>query len=580
MDIIRFLTDLSKVDPLSLRLILVTGVALGLACSFFLFGSALSTRFLSVQRRKFHPGRKTRPPLSSDHYWSLGTFSVTLGLGMVSLQGLVPALISILGSNIFLLGGILLISRGLRTFSGRKTLGWAFLAYLSAYALATAYLTFLRPSVQGRIILFSLATCLVLVDATMTVFLTRGDRQRRASVLAGAIFSFLGLFFGIRAIASIFVSPGSLLSPSLLSTLTFVFFCLGVVTWTLSLILLRNERLLSEVLRAEGLYRGLFENAAVGLFQSSPEGNFIRINAAFARIFGYPSAQALLADRGSSTAWVYGDQEVRSSLLKLLKTQGSFEEAEVRTVSKDGSTIWVSVNASLVGLGGGEAVITGSMVDITDRRREGEALAQARDEKVLLLQELQHRVKNGMGVIASLVGLEAGRFADEAVKEALEGLESKVSALSSLYDLLQRSGDTSTIGLDVYLARLADNFASSHGLAERGIVLETRLEAVEVSLKRAESLGLVAVELLTDALKHAFPGGRKGSITLGLARQGEAALLTVEDNGVGLPVGFLPEKSAGLGMAIVATLADQLDGSFEASSREGGGTRFTLSFVP
>lgn len=580
MAIIRFLADLSKVDPLSLRIVLVTAVVLGLACSFFLFGSALSTRFLSVQRRKFHPGRKARPPLSSDHYWSLGTFSVTLGLGGVSLQGLAPALVSILGSNVFLLGGVLLVSRGLRIFSGRKTLGWAFLAYLSAFTLATAYLTFFRPSVQGRIILFSLATCLVLVDSTVTILLARRDLERRASIVGGSVFAFLALFFGIRTIASLFISPGSLLSPSLMSSLTFVFFCLGVVTWTLSLILLRNERLLSEVLRAEGLYRGLFENAAVGLFQSSPEGDFIRINAAFARIFGYTSVEALLADRGTSTAWVYGDQEIRARLLDLLRSQGNFEEAEIRTVSRDGSTLWVSVNASLVGLGGGEAVITGSMVDITARRREGEALAQARDEKILLLHELQHRVKNGMGVIASLVGLEAGRFTDEAVREALGGLESKVSALSSLYDLLQRSGDTATIGLDLYLASLVDNFVSSHGPAERGISLETRLEAVEVSFKRAESLGLVAVELLTDALKHAFPGDRKGSITLGLAREGDLAILTVEDNGVGLPGGFLPEKSAGLGMAIVATLAEQLDGRFEASSREGGGTRFTLSFVP
>ncbi len=580
MGIISYLSDLSRVDPLSLRLILVTGFVLGLVCSFFLFGSALSTSFLSVQRRKFHPGRKARLPLSSDHYWSFGTLVVTLGMGMVSLQGLAPELISILGANVFLLGGLLLISRGLRIFSGRKTLGWAFLAYLSSYSLAIACLTFLRPSVQGRILLFSLANCLVLVDITMTVFLARRDKERKASLVARAVFAFLALFFGARTIVTIFVSPGSLLSPGLMSTLTFVFFCVGVVAWTLSLILLRNEHLLSEVLRAEGLYRGLFENAAVGLFQSSPEGDFIRINAAFARIFGYPSAEALLADRGASTAWVYGDQEIRSRLLGLLQTQGSFEEAEVRTVAKDGATIWVSVNASLVGLGGGEAVITGSMVDITARRREGEALAQARDEKVLLLHELQHRVKNGMGVIASLVGLEAGRFSDEAVQEALGGLESKVSALSSLYDLLQRSGDTTSIGLDLYLARLADNFVSSHGPDERGIVLETRLEPVEVSLKRAESLGLAAVELLTDALKHAFPGGRKGVITLGLARQGAVALLTVEDNGIGLPGGFLPEKSAGLGMAIVATLAEQLEGRFEAAAREGGGTRFTLSFIP
>ena len=580
MGIISFLSDLSKVDPFSLRLILVTGFVLGLVCSFFLFGSALSTSFLSVQRRKFHPGRKARLPLSSDHYWSFGTLVVTLGMGMVSLQGLAPELISILGANVFLLGGLLLISRGLRIFSGRKTLGWAFLAYLSSYSLAIACLTFLRPSVQGRILLFSLANCLVLVDITMTVFLARRDKERKASLVARAVFAFLALFFGARTIVTIFVSPGSLLSPGLMSTLTFVFFCVGVVAWTLSLILLRNEHLLSEVLRAEGLYRGLFENAAVGLFQSSPEGDFIRINAAFARIFGYPSTEALLADRGASTAWVYGDQEIRSRLLGLLQTQGSFEEAEVRTVAKDGATIWVSVNASLVGLGGGEAVITGSMVDITARRREGEALAQARDEKVLLLHELQHRVKNGMGVIASLVGLEAGRFSDEAVQEALGGLESKVSALSSLYDLLQRSGDTTSIGLDLYLARLADNFVSSHGPDERGIVLETRLEPVEVSLKRAESLGLAAVELLTDALKHAFPGGRKGVIPLGLARQGAVALLTVEDNGIGLPGGFLPEKSAGLGMAIVATLAEQLEGRFEAAAREGGGTRFTLSFIP
>lgn len=285
-------------------------------------------------------------------------------------------------------------------------------------------------------------------------------------------------------------------------SLTFIVFCFGMVAWTLAPILLRNERLLSEVLRAEGLYRGLFENASVGIFQSTPAGDFTRINTAFSRIFGYPSPEALLAEGGRSTAWVYRNPEVRAGLFATLRDQGHFEEAEVETRSRDGSTTWVSVNANLVRMGAEEAVITGSMIDVTARHLEGEALVRARDEKALLLHELQHRVKNGMGVISSLVSLEAGRAKDASLGGVLLGLEAKVSAL---YSLLHRSGDAATIGLDEYLEDLVASFHSSHGHAERGI--------------------------------------------------------GVEDDGAGLPEGFSVAGSVGLGMAIVSTLAGPAGGA-------------------
>jgi two-component sensor histidine kinase len=213
---------------------------------------------------------------------------------------------------------------------------------------------------------------------------------------------------------------------------------------------------------------------------------------------------------------------------------------------------------------------------------EGKVLARTADlaaaaaEKETLHKELQHRVKNSLGIIASLVALEAGKSGAPEARETLSKLESRIAALASLYDVLFESGGAGRIGLADYLGRVVDSATESLGADARGIAVDRAIEGIPMDMKRAVSLGLIANELVTDSLKYAFPGGRPGRVSVRLARWGEGLLFEVSDDGAGFPPGFDLSRSEGFGLHLVALLARQLGGEFSAEGGAGGGVRFAL----
>jgi two-component sensor histidine kinase len=194
----------------------------------------------------------------------------------------------------------------------------------------------------------------------------------------------------------------------------------------------------------------------------------------------------------------------------------------------------------------------------------------------LLFKEFQHRVKNGLGIITSLVSLEAGRTDDEGLRRVLSKLESRVAALATLYDMLYETGGVMEVAADGYLGSLLENLGVSLGGDSRGIKVATRMESVPIDIKRAIPLALLANELVTNAFKYAFPGGRGGSIEVTLAAEGANLRFAVVDDGVGLGEGFDPESGSGLGMTLVLLLSRQLDGTLTWTSGPGAG--FTLVF--
>ena len=459
---------------------------------------------------------------------------------------------------------------GMRLFAGRRPL-WLLGAIGGfVYIGAIIAFTFFFPSTPARVTLFSVMVISICVDIVSDCLRSRREISGAMPYLVALVFSTLALFFFIRIVFTFLHPYTSVLAPNGINRLLFLIQDIAVVSWSLCFILLRNAQLFEAVASGEKLYRGIFENAGVGIFQSSEDGRLLRANAAFTYLFGYLTEEEYFGEKGSETAWLYSSPDERLKLLAELEREGSFAGREIQTVKRDGSTLWLSVNASLVRLGNGSKVITGTIVDISDRVAEGLELKRARDEKTILLSELKHRVKNGMSVIASLVNLESGRAAATETKETLSSLGDKVLALSALYDLLYRAPESRKIRLDSYLQSIIDALCSSYGTKERGIDFIAHLDEVEIDFKSAEALGLIAVELITDSLKHAFPKGRKGRIELSLGREGPGEIaLVVRDDGIGLPPGFSPAESSGFGMMIVRMLADQLQGRLETSNDKG-----------
>lgn len=208
------------------------------------------------------------------------------------------------------------------------------------------------------------------------------------------------------------------------------------------------------------------------------------------------------------------------------------------------------------------------------RKELDEALA----DRELVVKEMHHRTKNDLALVASLLNLEAAESPPELGKR-LELVSGRVHAIGLVHDMLHELGAVREVRLDDYLALLAEEFSTG----ERRRRLETRLEPLTLDSKRAVSVGLIVNELVTNALRHAFPDNREGRILIGLAtrpaegQEGLEALVRVEDDGIGLSAAGKQPGEGGLGSAIVAALAEELRGSLSTDS-SAGGTRIELAF--
>jgi two-component sensor histidine kinase len=221
--------------------------------------------------------------------------------------------------------------------------------------------------------------------------------------------------------------------------------------------------------------------------------------------------------------------------------------------------------------------VLSDITDISERRQAQEQMARALREKTVLLDEIHHRVKNNLQVIASLLNLQADRARDEAARRVLAESQSRVRAMALIHQLLYERKDYSVVDLGEYLTRLANLLVSTHRAQAERVKLEIDVEPVPVDLQQAVPCGLVVNELLTNCFKHAFPEGRSGTVGVTLKHgEGGVVRLAVSDDGVGLPGTAELGSSTSLGLQLVPLLAEQAGA--ELAVVRAPGTSFSLTF--
>ncbi|EHL97665.1 PAS domain S-box protein [Acetobacteraceae bacterium AT-5844] len=197
-------------------------------------------------------------------------------------------------------------------------------------------------------------------------------------------------------------------------------------------------------------------------------------------------------------------------------------------------------------------------------------------EKDTLLRELQHRVKNNLQMITALIRLESRNASSSTDVERWERLEGRVQSLSLLYQALSEEGCSEEVDLGVYLSQIASAVMAAH--APEGIRLQLQVDTWPVSINVAMPAGLVVNELLTNALKHAFPGRDGGTIRLHSLVDDVGCTVVVADDGIGMPEGASWPVPGKLGALIVSSLRENARADFEMSTEQAGGTTFTLRF--
>ncbi len=212
--------------------------------------------------------------------------------------------------------------------------------------------------------------------------------------------------------------------------------------------------------------------------------------------------------------------------------------------------------------------------------RQQDALLAEKDqllaEKERLLKEIHHRVKNNLQIVMSLLNSQAASLADKAALSAIRESQHRVQAMALIHQKLYQSEGLARIAMECYLEEVVAYLSETYCL-DGAVGFQLAVEPLELDVNLAVPVGLVVNEAITNALKYAFPGGRRGTVRLSLLRVGETAcVLTVADDGVGLPDGFDPACSRSLGMTLMHGFSEQLGG--ELTLRGGAGLTLSLRF--
>lgn len=217
---------------------------------------------------------------------------------------------------------------------------------------------------------------------------------------------------------------------------------------------------------------------------------------------------------------------------------------------------------------------------LRDLYQQREAVKKNRaslEEKENLLKEIHHRVKNNLQIISSLLLLQASKLKDAADAEIFAECRERIQFMARLHEQLYNSGNLQRIDFGKNLQEIAEMLLHTHAPAGCQLLIEKKIDPLELDVDTSQVLGLLATELLLNSLKHAFPGRKTGIIRLELY-SGVKNTMVVSDDGIGLPPGFNGIKNGRMGMNLAHALARQIRGEVEISNNPGGGTRMAVVF--
>jgi PAS domain S-box-containing protein len=328
-------------------------------------------------------------------------------------------------------------------------------------------------------------------------------------------------------------------------------------------------------------FRLLADHAPVMLWMSGVDGLCEFFNATWLEFTG----RTLLDERGNGWAeGVHADdfQDCMDVYLSAFVARRAFR-MEYRLRRRDGQFRWLlDQGVPRYAPSGAFEGFIGSCVDITEMREAAEALrlrglalAAALREREVLLSEIHHRVKNNLQLVSSMLALQARSVGREGQHALLEG-QRRIDSIALVHEQLYGSSNLSAVNLARYIEALIPELFRASGVGPR-VAVQLRLDEVELVPERAIPCGLLVSELVTNALKHAFPDERTGSLEVHLERVPEARLrITVKDDGVGMKRDFPPGPGASLGLDLVDIFAKQLQA--ELSVDKARGTCFQLTF--
>lgn len=313
-------------------------------------------------------------------------------------------------------------------------------------------------------------------------------------------------------------------------------------------------------------------------------------NASFLRMTGYDNPEVL----GRNCRFLQGRETDRATIKVIRDAVEANHDVSVDILNyrKDGTKFWNALYLSPVtGSDGQIQFFFASQLDITDRveaqlylssqqewlerevSRRTKALEEALAAKTMLVHEVDHRVKNNLQMISSLLAMQTRTVTDPSARAALEGMLQRVESIGTVHRRLYQSHDVRAFDLADFIRDISHELLVSTGRTDVDLKLE--LAPTRVPSSQASPIALLLNELMTNALKHAFPDGRGGTLTLSMEKADERLIVKLTDNGVGMATGA--GAGSGFGSRLIRTVVRQLQGS--VSWADGApGTVVQISF--
>ncbi len=334
-----------------------------------------------------------------------------------------------------------------------------------------------------------------------------------------------------------------------------------------------------ELKESEERYRAISENMSDFTFSSIRNNNNYVINwlaGAVHKVTGYSINEII-----EKKCWCFmvhpDDDHIFVKNILQIKT-GEASECELRITTRDGIIKWLQVKTSSVfDNEKNVSTIFGGCKDITERKKQQEQIITALKEKEVLLKEIHHRVKNNFQLINNMLNLESNLINDGKIFSIFNDVQNRIRSLSLAHEILYSTSNFALINFHHYVKDLTEFLQRSFFKASQSIDIILDIDETDFEPDIIIPCGIIINELVTNAAKYAFGGNKEGTITISLKKEKDKHILSISDNGIGLPADFNIEKTISFGLYLVKTLTKQLDGELIVNTSTSGSS-FIIKF--
>lgn len=326
-------------------------------------------------------------------------------------------------------------------------------------------------------------------------------------------------------------------------------------------------------------FERVVEYAPNAMILIGTDGTMEMVNAQTEIIFGYSRSELLgePIEMLVPERFRAGHPNLRGSYTDHPNPRPMGAGRDLYALRKDGSEFPVEIGLNPI-LDGENMQILAAISDISERKHREEQIARSLREKETLLSEVHHRVKNNLQIIHSLLDMQTSSVIDIQARDALIDSCNRVRSMAQIHQSLYQSEDIAKVDFANFCESLISSLLATFNVDVSRIQVKSDFADVNLAIDQAVPCGLIANELITNALKHGFPDGGEGQISVSTKiDDGNVVTLRVSDNGCGMPKDFQTGTSEGLGLQLIELLADQIGGTLKIIT--DGETTFVITFA-